>query len=228
MTRTLARDGAGGGHRGTRGVTRFRGLLGLCATLGAIACGATSAGNDPASGGDSEAGQSGAAAGASSPGASSTAGASSGGLGGPRVSSPSAYDTLLGCSIDEPCQPVRDDSAECPLLTVDNLECLVQHLRDRTPGRYRYASSSCSSIGTAGTYSVIIVHDDGRATSASCNSGFMGDITCGEMTRCSLPTAETLDACLATKSQWNAFLQPTCASLSGLLLSCMPVATTCD
>jgi hypothetical protein len=135
---------------------------------------------------------------------------------------------LLACSIAEPCQPVSAGTAECPTLTVESLACFVEHLRDRAPGRYRYDWSSCSAIGTAWTKTTILVQEDGRVMTASCKASYDGKGACGEAMLCSLPSPETLDACLATKAQWSGSQQPTCAALNSLLLDCKPVATSCE
>jgi hypothetical protein len=139
-----------------------------------------------------------------------------------------AFDDVLVCDVTEPCDTVSVGAAECPSLTSESLVCMLESLRDRVPGRYSASSNVCSAIGTMSTREVIIVHDDGSVTTASCGSSFTSLSECGEAKQCALKSPEYFDDCLAMSAEFRPGNQIPCASLSSALTDCLPAPVRCE
>jgi hypothetical protein len=108
------------------------------------------------------------------------------------------YEALLACALDEPC-PVSTQQSDIRLNTWENGECLLEALRDRTPGRYRLSKSG----GDAGyVYNETILILDGSDEMIVFDMQTSG-LVVGNLRRqhipasCTLKSTEELDACVA-------------------------------
>jgi hypothetical protein len=105
---------------------------------------------------------------------------------------------MLACDLDEPC-PVSTQHSDIRLNTWENGECLLEALRDRTPGRYRLSTSG----GDAGhVYNETLLILDGSDEMIVFDMQTSG-LLAGNLRRqyipgsCTLKSFDELDACVA-------------------------------
>ncbi len=110
----------------------------------------------------------------------------------------SGYEALLACGLDEPC-PVSTQQSDVVLRSWENGECLLEALRDRTPGKYQLARRG----GIDGIeYSDIVIILDG-SDEVVVSDMQTGGLAAGNLRRqyisgaCTLKSTEELDACVA-------------------------------
>lgn len=110
----------------------------------------------------------------------------------------SGFDLLAACEVVEPCQPATTQLIEnrSRNIEAERARCVLQGLRDRTPGRYQYDTDHTYSNGSVGAHHLLVVLADGSVMYGRDEYG-PGVASEQPAQRCQLADSSYFASCLA-------------------------------
>lgn len=129
-------------------------------------------------------------------------------------------ETLRACDVEVPCEPIT--FLECH---EGNVDCLLERLRDRTPGRYELTFAYPNSWFDW----VLVVEAGGhvRATSVQSYDSFCTTGIWSPAVTCMLAEPQVFDECLALTKGCADACFPGQSTLAGWLLDCTLEPASC-
>ncbi|MEO1273128.1 MAG: hypothetical protein AAFX99_34005, partial [Myxococcota bacterium] len=142
------------------------------------------------------------------------------------------YLALALCEVDTPCPPSTISIVESSESWSDG-ECLLQALRDRTPGRYVHSLSNFD-IGGFEKYAVAVVTDSGEVLRSGYDDAVFSVIDRSYVgsQRCTLQSPDYFAACLDAGAMLSGTSNGTagrvCDNIEEWFVTCEAVEPTCQ